>query len=75
MTSLTLTNDDGTYSVVVRQGNLTAQQFVDDLVRGVMLAAGYHPKSVDEAIPKCDDCASQVPDIEDEEEDEDINVV
>jgi hypothetical protein len=30
---------------------MTAREFILELVKPLMLAAGYHPKSVEEALP------------------------
>lgn len=69
MTTLTLTNEDGTYTIMVRNSALTAQGLIDELVAPIMLAAGYQPKSVNDCL--CTDDCMRVPPISTEGEDDD----
>jgi len=47
--------NDGSVTITLPYGGLTATDFVENLVRPLMLAIGYHPDSVDEALQE-DDC-------------------
>ena len=45
-TKITLENEDGVYSVETFKADMTVSEVMDDLVRPVLLAAGYHPDSI-----------------------------
>lgn len=42
--------DKSTISIELDAWDLSAEQFVDDLVRPAMLALGYSPETVDDAL-------------------------
>lgn len=47
---LTLTHYDTTITIESEDDGLTGDQFIDELVRPLMLAAGYHPSTVADAL-------------------------
>ncbi len=49
-TTLMLLCTEGQYTVTLHEDGKTACEFVDELVRPLMLAAGYHESSIDEAL-------------------------
>jgi len=51
-TALTLTNEFGSYSVTVNDDGLTMPVLIQRLVKPVLLAAGYHPNTVDKYFPE-----------------------
>jgi hypothetical protein len=48
--NLSLSNEYGMYSVAVKCSDLTADEFVHDLVRPLMLAAGYAENNINEVL-------------------------
>ena len=50
MTKLTLENIYGKYTIEVPDDNMAMQKVVDDLIIPVLLAAGFHPKTIEEYI-------------------------
>lgn len=49
-TKITLENEHGTYSVEIRNTELTINALVRDVVKPVLLAAGYSESLVDEYL-------------------------
>lgn len=49
-TTLVLKNCYGTYTASILKDDMTVDQVIEDLFVAVMLAAGYHPQSVMEAM-------------------------
>ena len=49
-TTLTLQNCDGTYTIEVPKEDLNIESVVDELIKPVLLAAGYHSKNVEEVF-------------------------
>lgn len=49
-TTLTLTNCYGEFSVTVNQTDMPLHDVMGELVRSVLLAAGYHAKLVDSVV-------------------------
>jgi len=50
-TQMTLKNEGGEYSVTIVYELMDLPTLMQDLVRPLLLAAGYHPGSVDEQVP------------------------
>lgn len=55
MTRLSYNTEDGEYIVGIVGENLTADEFVNELVRPIMLAAGYHHDAISDALGDCED--------------------
>lgn len=68
MAKLSFENSYGKYSVEVNVWDETADGFIDEFVRPVMLAAGYAPQTIDDVLPDCDSCATDSHTDEDEED-------
>ena len=49
-TRLELRNPDGHYVVEVLSEDLTMDDLVEGLIKPLLLAAGYHPRTVDDAF-------------------------
>jgi len=52
MTKLTFTTQDGEYSITDNRDDLNLNEVMENLVVGVLLAAGYQPISVSEYFPE-----------------------
>jgi hypothetical protein len=50
MTKITLENRDGKYTVEVSDELVTISDVIDDLIRPVLLAAGFHNDTIDEYL-------------------------
>lgn len=49
-TTMTLENEHGTYSITLRVPVLTVTDHVENLVRPLLQAAGYHNDSIDSVL-------------------------
>lgn len=55
MTKLVLENEFGTYAVEVRRDELTLPELVEELLRPVLRAAGYHDDNINQQTGQVND--------------------
>lgn len=54
-TRIVVQNQYGDYELTIQRDGLTSFEFVDELVKPMMLAVGYQQSSVEEALGECED--------------------
>lgn len=50
MSKITFEDEHGVYAVEVRKEGMTIVAVIDDLIKPVLLAAGYHPENVADTL-------------------------
>ena len=56
MTSLSYWDGDGNnYLISIKRGDLTGDEFAEELIKPLMLAIGYHPNTVKEVFGEDDE--------------------
>lgn len=50
MTSITLSTQDGNYTISLGKDDMNMEEVMGDLIRPLLLAAGYQPETISEYI-------------------------